>query len=64
VVPGDPQREVVRLAAGAGEHRVRRAELVRGQQPLRVVHEAGREVAGVRIERLELAADRLSDAGM
>jgi len=52
--PGDPQREVVRLASRAGEHRVRGADGVGREQPLGVVDDAVGQVPGVRVERGQL----------
>ncbi len=55
----DAQRQVDRLAAGAGEHHVADSGRVRAEQPLGVVEDELAGVPGVRVEGGRLAGDRL-----
>ena len=59
VEAGDAQRQVDRLAAGAGEHDVADTVRVRAEQPLGVVEDQLAGVPGVRVEGRGLAGDRL-----
>ena len=63
-LPGDPQGQIVALAAGAGEHDVGQRARKGRQQLFGVVVNGGMQIAGVNVDLAKLPAHRFDDLRM